>query len=69
MTESLKDTISSIKAAELLGVSRQWIAQLCREGVLEATKFGRDWIITRSSLEAYREQQDKDKKDEHPGTG
>ena len=42
--------LSTEEAAETLGVSRQYITRLAREGKLTATRAGRDWLIHESGL-------------------
>ena len=42
------------EAAATLSVSEQWIRKLCREGELEARKFGASWMINSKSLERYQ---------------
>jgi uncharacterized protein (DUF433 family) len=50
------DYVTAKEAAEILGVDHQsrHIAKLCRDGVLEGKKLANRWLITRASLEAYR---------------
>lgn len=43
--------LSTKQAAEILGVSSVRVFQLIQEGVLPATKIGRDWFIKEEDLE------------------
>jgi uncharacterized protein (DUF433 family) len=49
--------VTSREAAEMLGIDHEsrHIARLCREGVLECKKIANRWVISRASLEAYRD--------------
>jgi excisionase family DNA binding protein len=42
------------EASGLLDCSPSWVRFLARRGVLQATRAGRDWLIDRASLDAYR---------------
>jgi excisionase family DNA binding protein len=53
------DRITTTEAAEILGRTRQWIWQLCKTGELSAVKKGRDWLITRASVEAKKKKMEK----------
>ena len=57
--------ITSREAAEILGVDHQsrWVAQLCRSGQLDCRKVGRDWLVSRDSVEEYAQS------DRKPGPG
>ena len=46
-------------AAELSGYSVPYIRQLAQRGRIEARKIGRDWLIERASLLAYKAQMDR----------
>ena len=48
----MKDTLTTVQAAELLGVSVSRIEQHCRSGRLGKTygKFGGAWVITRAEI-------------------
>ncbi len=48
------DKISTIKAAEILGVTRVRVQQLIEEGKLPAEKIGRDWFMEVSDVEAIK---------------
>lgn len=43
--------MSTQEAAKTLGVSRQYVTKLVREGKVKASRAGRDWLVLRSSLE------------------
>ncbi|MBA3822463.1 MAG: helix-turn-helix domain-containing protein [Ktedonobacterales bacterium] len=45
--------VSTIVAAHRYHVTRSYVARLARAGAIVATKFGRDWLINESSLQAY----------------
>jgi excisionase family DNA binding protein len=47
--------ITSREAAEILGIDHEsrWVARLCRNGQLDCRKMGRDWLVSRESVEAY----------------
>ena len=42
------------EAADYLGLDRSLIARYCRQGRLEGRKAGRDWVITKSALDAFK---------------
>lgn len=46
--------LSTGQAARILGVSRQYITRLVREGKIGATRAGRGWLIHQSALEKLR---------------
>jgi excisionase family DNA binding protein len=46
--------IATAEASRLLGVSRQYVTKLAREGKLPATRAGRDWLIHKSGLDRVR---------------
>ena len=50
----LDDWLTATEAAEIMGLTRQHVGGLCRNGALPgAQKLGRYWVIPRSSVEAY----------------
>jgi len=50
----MEDEFLTIRqVAEILGLSRQRIQQLCAQGRL-GRRPGRDWVITRAELEAFK---------------
>lgn len=42
------------EAAKYLGVTRSFVARLCRKDLLKSTKHGRDWDIDPESVKAYK---------------
>lgn len=46
--------VATQEASKLLGVSRQYVARLARQGRLPATRAGRGWLIHESGLERIR---------------
>lgn len=51
---SIDGWITTRAAAELSGYTVVYIRRLIRRGQIEATRAGRDWLVNRSSLLAYR---------------
>ena len=47
------NTISTVEAAVKLGGTRPWIYKLIDRGELEAEKIGRDWRVSKDSVEKY----------------
>lgn len=45
-------------AAELSGYSVKYLRRLARQGRIEARKIGRDWLVSRDSLLAYKRRMD-----------
>jgi len=45
--------MTTLQAAERLGVSRQEVQRLITAGRLKAEKIGRDWIVDKRSIAAY----------------
>lgn len=45
--------LTSKEAAAILGVTVSRIRQLCIAGILIARKMGRDWLVSRDSVNAY----------------
>ncbi len=54
MAEEQKKYLTTGEAAERLGYTVQHTRLLIRQGKLEASKFGRDWMIVREAVEGYR---------------
>jgi len=52
----LGDYVTTDEAAQLSGYKQRWLAQLVREGKLEAVKVGRTWLIHKEKLLAYVEE-------------
>lgn len=50
----IPDLFTSDEAAEYLGLDRSLIARYCRQGRLAGRKAGRDWVITKSALDAFK---------------
>lgn len=51
---SIDGWITTRAAAELSGYTVVYIRRLIRKGRVEATRAGRDWLVNRSSLLAYK---------------
>jgi excisionase family DNA binding protein len=47
--------LTTLEAAEYLGVSRSRVLAMIRSDLLEAEKFGPVWMIRRSVIEVFRE--------------
>lgn len=45
--------VSTTEAAGRLGFTVQHVRRLAREGTIQGEKYGRDWLISRASLERY----------------
>ena len=57
--------ITTREAADRLGYTTQHTRLLIRQGKLEATKFGRDWLVVREAVEEYHAPNpDEDESDE-----
>ncbi len=54
MSEVLEGWITTREGAALTGYSTAYIRQLAIKGRIEARKAGRDWLIGRESLLAYK---------------
>lgn len=52
--------INTTRAAEILGLTRQWVGHLCREGILAAIRIGRVWAVSLGSVLALKEKRDDD---------
>jgi hypothetical protein len=48
------ETVPVIKAAEVLGTTHLRILMLIKEGVLNGGQDGREWFVTRDSLDCFR---------------
>lgn len=46
-----RDTIDTTTAAALLGVTRQYVANMCKRGDLGAVQTGREWAVYRRDVE------------------
>ncbi len=53
--------ITSREAAAILGIDHEsrWVARLCRNGQLDCRKMGRDWLVSRQSVEDYAQRDRK----------
>lgn len=49
----MKDPISVIDAAKITGLSPRRVRELAQDGSLVATKFGRDWVVSRKAAEKF----------------
>ncbi len=49
-----QELITTREAAENLGYTIQHTRLLIRRGEIEATKFGRDWLVVRESVVEYK---------------
>lgn len=58
------DAVTAPQAARILGLTNGRIRQLARAGKLDAGKFGRDWLISRASVEVYRDRRAAKKEQE-----
>jgi excisionase family DNA binding protein len=50
--------VNTTEAATLTGYSQAYMRMLAHSGQVEARKMGRDWLINRESLLAYKHQMD-----------
>lgn len=50
--------LSSKDAALFLGVSEQYVRNLCRANIVSANRIGKMWLLEKSSLEKYKSQQE-----------
>jgi excisionase family DNA binding protein len=51
--------IPTKEAADILGISTRGIRDLLARGRLEGQKFGRDWLVDRQSVLAYKKQREQ----------
>jgi excisionase family DNA binding protein len=49
-----EEWITTKEAAEILGVTQDHVSYLLRKGIIRGRKIRRDWVTTRSTVEAYR---------------
>ena len=47
------DWITTGEASDMSGLTNDWIRKMCRKGIIECRRFGRDWMVSRSSLDDY----------------
>ena len=50
----LQELFSPPEAAEQLGLTPEYVASLCKSGDINARKVGRQWVISREALDAYK---------------
>ena len=55
-----KKYVSAHLAAGMTKYTQDYVGQLCREGKVQATRFGRNWYVDIESLLAYKEQNESD---------
>lgn len=55
MATSIANMFSCTEAAAFLGLSPSVVRKYCDEGRLKADRVGRNWIISRKSLEHFRD--------------
>jgi excisionase family DNA binding protein len=48
-----EELISLAEAAKLTGLSQDYLKQIARKGRLRARKIGRNWVTTKTAIEAY----------------
>ncbi|HEY6403442.1 MAG TPA: helix-turn-helix domain-containing protein [Blastocatellia bacterium] len=48
-----KEMVTTVTAADRLGISRKRVFQLIQEGRLQATQYGRSWLIPLAEVEKY----------------
>lgn len=49
----VRDFFTASEVAQEAGVSGSWVARLCREGAIPATKVGSVWLIKPEDAEAW----------------
>ena len=49
-----EEWITTEEAAEILGVTQDHVSYLLRKGIIRGKKIRRDWVTTRSAVEAYK---------------
>ena len=59
------DLITTTEGATLTGYSAFYVRQLARTGRIEARKLGRDWLVSKASLLAFKSQMDALGADKH----
>jgi excisionase family DNA binding protein len=57
----MDNVLSPADAAKELDCTTQWVTELLRTERLNGIKFGRQWVITREDLEAYKAERQKSK--------
>jgi excisionase family DNA binding protein len=56
---TLEDWLNTTEAAELTGYSQAYMRMLARRGEVEARKVGRDWLLNRQALLAFKARMDR----------
>lgn len=56
---NIEEWLTTRSAAELSGYSIKYLRHLARQGRIEARKIGRDWLLNRDSLLAYKRWMDR----------
>jgi excisionase family DNA binding protein len=57
-----KNLITTREASELSGYHSDYLGRLCREGKISGSRVGRSWVIDRSSILRFVEEQELQKK-------
>ena len=60
---NINDFVTAEQAADISGYDEDYVRSLARQGKIQGQKFGKQWMISRNSLETYIKQQ-KAKKEE-----
>jgi len=60
--------LTTQQAAEILGITRSRVLQLCKNKILKATKLGRDWVIQEGAVEGYKARGRVNQKSESDGS-
>ena len=55
------EQITSQEAASILGFTVQWVVKLVKAGKLYGYKMGRDWVISRESVEEFKARREEKK--------
>lgn len=55
----LENWLNTTRAAQLTSYSQAYMRILARSGQVEARKVGRDWLVNRESLLAYKSRMDR----------
>ena len=53
LIRKLPEMVTTVTAADRLGISRKRVFQLIQEGRLQATQYGRSWLIPLAEVEKY----------------
>lgn len=52
----MENVMTTKEAAEILGIAPESVARLVKQGTLKGERFGHAWMVYRSSVEQYLEQ-------------